>query len=73
MKIVVCIKHVPDTETKIKVAGDGVSLDEAAVSKWIISPYDEYALEQALLFREAGEGEVVLLSLGGDAVTLCSP
>jgi electron transfer flavoprotein beta subunit len=68
MKIVVCIKHVPDTETKIKVAGDGVSLDEAAVSKWIISPFDEYALEQALLFREAGEGEVVLVSLGGDAV-----
>jgi len=68
MKIVVCIKHVPDTETKIKVAGDGVSLDEAAVSKWIISPYDEYALEQALLIREAGEGEVVLVSLGGDAV-----
>jgi electron transfer flavoprotein beta subunit len=68
MKIVVCIKHVPDTETKIKVAADGVSLDEAAVSKWIISPYDEYALEQALLFREAGEGEVVLVSVGGDAV-----
>jgi electron transfer flavoprotein beta subunit len=68
MKIVVCIKHVPDTETKIKVAADGVSLDESAVSKWVISPFDEYALEQALLFREAREGEVVLLSLGGDAV-----
>lgn len=68
MKIVVCIKHVPDTETKVKVAADGLSLDESAVSKWVISPFDEYALEQALLFREAGEGEVVLVSLGGDAV-----
>jgi electron transfer flavoprotein beta subunit len=68
MKIIVCIKHVPDTETKIKVGADGVSLDEAAVSKWIISPYDEYAIEQALLIRDDGEGEVVLVSLGGEAV-----
>jgi electron transfer flavoprotein beta subunit len=67
MKIVVGIKHVPDTETKIKVGGDGTALDHGAVSKWIISPYDEYALEQALLFREAGEGEVVLVCAGPDA------
>jgi electron transfer flavoprotein beta subunit len=67
MKFVVCVKHVPDTEAKVKVAADGVSLDEGAVSKWVISPYDEYALEQALLFREKYEGEVVLISAGREA------
>jgi electron transfer flavoprotein beta subunit len=65
MKILVGIKHVPDTETKIKIGADGVAIDQAAVSKWVISPFDEYALEQALLFREAaGEGEVVLVCAG---------
>lgn len=67
MKILVGIKHVPDTETKIKVAADGVSLDESAVNKWVISPFDEYALEQALLFREAQGGEVVLACCAREA------
>jgi electron transfer flavoprotein beta subunit len=67
MKIVVGIKHVPDTETKIKVAGDGVSLDHGAVSKWVISPYDEYAVEQALQYREAHGGEVVLVCAGPES------
>src|SRR5262245_10135702 len=66
MKIVVCIKHVPDTETRIKVAPDGRSIDEAGI-KMIISPYDEYALEEALRLKEAaGAGEVVVLSAGGE-------
>ena len=65
MKILVGIKHVPDTESKIKVAADGKGIDLSAVTKWIISPYDEYALEEALRLREArGEGEVVALALG---------
>lgn len=64
MKILVGIKHVPDTETKIKIAADGRSIDEAGI-KWIISPYDEYALEQALLIKEAtGSGEVILVCAG---------
>jgi electron transfer flavoprotein beta subunit len=67
MKILVCIKHVPDTESKIKLAADGRNIDESVVNKWVISPYDEYALEQALLFREALEGEVVLLAAGREA------
>ena len=67
MKILVGIKHVPDTETKIRLATDGRSLDEAGI-KWVISPYDEYALEQALLIREArGAGEVVLACCGREA------
>jgi electron transfer flavoprotein beta subunit len=65
---VVCIKQVADTETRVKVAADGRSLDPAGVT-WILNPYDEYALEQALRIREAaGSGEVVVLSLGGAGV-----
>jgi electron transfer flavoprotein beta subunit len=68
LKILVGIKHVPDTETKIKVAPDGVSLDATGV-KMVISPYDEYALEEALRLREAaGDGEVVVVSAGPDTV-----
>jgi electron transfer flavoprotein beta subunit len=65
MKIIVGIKHVPDTETKIKIDSSGTAIDPAAVSKWIISPFDEYALEEALRMRDAaGEGEVILVCAG---------
>ncbi len=66
MKIVVCIKRTPDTETKIRLGEDGVSIDPNGV-KFIVSPYDEFAIEAALQIKEeAGSGEVVLLSMGGD-------
>lgn len=66
MKIVVCVSHVPDTATRIKVGGDGKSIDPAGVT-YIINPYDEYAVEEALKIKEkAGEGEVVVISLGND-------
>lgn len=67
MKILVALKQVPDTETKIKVAADGRSLDPADV-KWITSPYDEYALEEAVRIKEAKGAEVTALSVGGDSV-----
>ena len=66
MKILVALKQVPDTETKIKVAADGRSLDPADV-KWIMSPYDEYALEEAIRIKEAKGAEVLALTVGGDA------
>jgi electron transfer flavoprotein beta subunit len=66
LNIVVCIKRTPDTETRIRLGDDGVSIDPSGV-KFIISPYDEFALEAALQLKEArGDGEVALLSLGGD-------
>jgi len=66
LKIVVCIKRTPDTEAKIRLGEDGVSIDPAGV-KFIISPYDEFAIEAGLQLKEAaGDGEVILLSLGGD-------
>ncbi len=64
MKILIGVKHVPDTETKIKIGGDGRSIDPTGV-KWVASPYDEFAIEAALQLKEAaGEGEVVLVSAG---------
>jgi electron transfer flavoprotein beta subunit len=62
MKIVACIKRVPDTEARLKIAGGAV--DTAGV-KFIISPYDEYALEAGFRLRDAqGGGEVVAISVG---------
>lgn len=65
MKIVVCVKQVPDTETRIKIAPSGDRIGEGDVN-WIVSPYDEYALEEALRLREAKGGEVVLVTVGPD-------
>ena len=64
MKIAVCIKRVPDTTAKVKPGADGKSLDPAGI-EWVISPYDEMALEAALQAREAGKAEkVTVLCLG---------
>ncbi|MEA3287138.1 MAG: electron transfer flavoprotein subunit beta/FixA family protein [Candidatus Marinimicrobia bacterium] len=66
MKIVVCVKQVPDTETKVVIGADGLSIDPGDV-KYVINPYDEYAVEEALALKEAaGEGEVIVLTLGGE-------
>lgn len=67
MKIAVCVKRVPDTETRIKIGADGKSIDETGV-KFILNPYDEFAVEEALRLKEkAGGGEVVVYALGSDA------
>jgi electron transfer flavoprotein beta subunit len=67
VKIAVCIKRVADSETRIKVAADGKSLDEAGV-KFILNPFDEFAVEEALQRKEkAGAGEVVVIACGPQA------
>jgi len=64
MKIAVCIKRVPDSETRVKIAPDGKRIDEAGV-KFVLNPYDEFAVEEALQRKEkAGAGEVVVICLG---------
>jgi electron transfer flavoprotein beta subunit len=63
VKTYVCIKRVPDTEARIRIASDGKSIDPAGV-KHIISPYDEFALEAGLRLMDGREGEVVVVSLG---------
>jgi electron transfer flavoprotein beta subunit len=65
---VVCVKQVPDTETRVKVAADGRNLDPAGVT-WVLNPYDEYAVEQALRVREQqGGGEIIAITVGGAGV-----
>jgi electron transfer flavoprotein beta subunit len=67
MKTVVCIKRVPDTESRIKIKDDKIGIDSAGM-KFIISPYDEYALEAAIKLKESkGSGEVTALTLGDAA------
>jgi electron transfer flavoprotein beta subunit len=65
MLIYVCLKHVPDTAANIRPLG-GTEFDESV--KFIMNPYDEYALEQALLIRESGSGaEVIAVTVGKEA------
>jgi electron transfer flavoprotein beta subunit len=66
MKIVVLVKQTPDTETRIKLSGDNKSV-ESGDTKYIINPYDEFAIEEALKIKEKlGAGEVVIASFGDD-------
>lgn len=66
MKIVACVSHVPDTATRIKVGSDGKTIDPAGVT-YIINPYDEYAVEEALKTKEkAGSGDVVIVTVGSE-------
>ena len=69
MNIYVCIKQVPATETKIKPNGSGDGIDTTGI-KWIMSPYDEFAVEEALRFKEKNAGAVVtVVSAGPQRVT----
>ncbi|MCS7081582.1 MAG: electron transfer flavoprotein subunit beta/FixA family protein [Bacteroidota bacterium] len=64
MKIAVCIAHVPDTATKVRIGADGRSIDPTGVT-YVLNPYDEFAVEEALLTKEKAGGEVVALCIGG--------
>jgi electron transfer flavoprotein beta subunit len=65
VKTVVCVKQVPDTESRIRIATDGKSVSEGDLN-WIISPFDEFAIEEALRIKEKKGGEVILVTLGPD-------
>lgn len=67
MKIGVLIKQVPDTEAKIRIKPDKSGIEEAGI-KFVINPYDEFAVEEALKTREKAGGETVAVSLGPDRV-----
>ncbi|MEG8947548.1 electron transfer flavoprotein subunit beta/FixA family protein [Rosettibacter firmus] len=66
MKIAVCINHVPDTAAKINIGNDRKSIDTAGVA-YVVNPYDEFAIEEALKTKEKFGGETVAISLGSDA------
>jgi electron transfer flavoprotein beta subunit len=63
MDIVVLVKQVPDTESLVQIAGDGVSIKKDDI-KWVMNPYDELAVEEALRIKEAKGGTVTVLSVG---------
>lgn len=69
MKILVCIKQVPDMESKFKTNNSGIWYDEADLA-WRMNEYDEYAVEQAIRLKEQlGDApEVTVISIGPDRV-----
>jgi electron transfer flavoprotein beta subunit len=68
VKIAVCIKRVPDMEGRFRIAADGASVDETGL-KFDLNDFDAWAVEAGLRMKEkAGTGEVVVVSLGPDAV-----
>jgi electron transfer flavoprotein beta subunit len=65
VNIFVCIKQVPDTETKVTPRADGGYIDTSSI-KWIMNPYDEFAVEQALLVKTANPAaNVTVVRVGG--------
>ncbi len=64
MKIFVCLKQVPDTEAKIKIKADGSGIEAAGI-KWVMNPYDEYAVEEAIKFRELNPGSQIFVISAG--------
>ncbi len=68
MKIVVCVKYVPDTAIKIKIAPGGKDVELSDVT-FVVNPYDEFAVEEALKIKEKLGGEVVAVSAGADAAS----
>jgi len=67
MKILVCIKQVPDLEAKFKLNSSGTWYSEQDLA-WRLNEYDEYAVEQAVQLKEQHGGELVVLSLGPERV-----
>ncbi len=64
MKIFVCLKQVPDTETKIKILPDQSGIDPVGI-KWVLNPYDEFAVEEAVKFKEKNPtAQVWAISVG---------
>jgi electron transfer flavoprotein beta subunit len=65
LNILVFVKRVPDTESKIKINRETNSIVEEGLN-FVISPYDEYAMEEALRIRESQGGKVVAVTVGRD-------
>jgi electron transfer flavoprotein beta subunit len=64
VEIVVCVKPVPEAETRLRASSDGTALDPEGV-KFVLAGYDESAVEQALLLKEAIPGSKVhVVALG---------
>lgn len=68
MKVCVCVKHVPDTAATIDVQDDN-SFEDSGI-KFVVNPYDEFAIEEAVSLAQSGGGEAVVITLGkADAIS----
>ena len=67
MKILVCLKQVPHRDARLEVGGDGTWINDASL-KYEINDYDNYGLEAALRIKDAGDAEVVVVTVGPDRV-----
>jgi electron transfer flavoprotein beta subunit len=63
VNIVACVKQVPDTEAQIRVKSDGSGIEEGGI-KWVMNPYDEFGVEEALRLKEKNGGEVTIVTVG---------
>ena len=68
MNIFVTLKRLPDSETKVKVSGDGKTYDKTDV-KFIVNPYDENALEQAVVLNQTHGGETTVINVDTELFT----
>jgi electron transfer flavoprotein beta subunit len=68
MKVMVCLKQVPHQDARLDIAADGTWIQQDNI-KFEINSYDTYALEEALRIKDAGDAEVVVVSIGPDRVT----
>ena len=64
MQIYVCVKHVPDTAANIKITGE-TQFDESV--KFVVNPYDEYGVEQAIQLVKDNGGEVIVVTVGKES------
>lgn len=68
MNIAICVKQVPDTEARIKLSDDKKYVNDDEI-KFILNPYDEFAVEEALTLQEKHGGDVTIISLGSERTT----
>jgi electron transfer flavoprotein beta subunit len=69
MKIAVCIKQVPDSETRINMSGPSPEIDQSGFTR-VLNPYDAYAVEEAVQIKErlGDDCEITAITIGGDKV-----
>jgi len=63
MKIIVCVKEVPDTAIALKIKSDSTEIETENIP-WVINPYDEYAMEESLRLKERFVGNVTAITVG---------
>ena len=64
MNFIACVKRVPATDTQIRIAKDGRSLEPGSVANYVVNPYDEFGVEECLRQKEKHGGSVTVVSLG---------